>query len=123
MTFGEEYRPVKLERYCYGYPQSHKENDFQFDLRLNNMYIRYGKAKSQLTRSRLMDTIVQHSSSRPTLIFCSTRNAVQQAAQSIVAQYDALQKANATIPWTQHHKALGSFNNSTLEGKSLSQVG
>ena len=38
LVFGEEFRPVKLERYCYGYPQGDKENDFQFDHRLNTLY-------------------------------------------------------------------------------------
>jgi ATP-dependent DNA helicase HFM1/MER3 len=37
LVFGEEYRPVKLERYCYGYPQSGNDNDFQFEHRLNNV--------------------------------------------------------------------------------------
>jgi hypothetical protein len=38
LTFGEEFRPVKLERYCYGYPQKSDENDFKFDYQLNNKY-------------------------------------------------------------------------------------
>jgi hypothetical protein len=36
LKFGEEFRPVKLERYCYGYPQSDDENDFRFDNKLNS---------------------------------------------------------------------------------------
>jgi hypothetical protein len=36
MAFGEEFRPVKLERYCYGYAQ-HQQNDFNFDHHLNNL--------------------------------------------------------------------------------------
>jgi len=38
LTFGEEYRPVKLERYCYGYPQMDNESDFQFESKLNKVY-------------------------------------------------------------------------------------
>jgi len=38
LKFGEEYRPVKLEKYCYGVPPFSNENDFQFDSRLNNLY-------------------------------------------------------------------------------------
>ena len=41
MYFGEEFRPVKLDRYCYGHPQSADQNDFQFDADLNKMYTSY----------------------------------------------------------------------------------
>lgn len=37
LEFGEEYRPVKLEKFCFGYPQTTDENNFQFDLKLNNV--------------------------------------------------------------------------------------
>ena len=37
LTFGEEFRPVRLEKYCYGFPQTDQENDFQFDSKLNNV--------------------------------------------------------------------------------------
>ena len=63
-----------------------------------------------------MDVILKHSDSRPTLVFCSTRNAAQQAAQSIVSQYTALQKANALLPWLQSQQSLGSFSNNMLRG-------
>jgi len=63
-----------------------------------------------------MDIILKHSGSRPTLVFCSTRNAAQNAAQSIVKQYDALQKANAPLPWLQYNQSLGRFSNSMLRG-------
>jgi ATP-dependent DNA helicase HFM1/MER3 len=35
LAFGEEYRPVRLDRCCYGYPQLEGESDFQFDAKLN----------------------------------------------------------------------------------------
>ena len=35
LSFEEEYRPVKLETYCYGYTQHENENDFQFEKVLN----------------------------------------------------------------------------------------
>ena len=39
LSFGEEFRPVKLERYCYGYAQGERENDYQFDRKLNSVYL------------------------------------------------------------------------------------
>jgi hypothetical protein len=118
MCFGEEFRPVKLERHCYGLPQSHDESDFQFDARLNKMYLSRIWKKVLMGKRRLMDIIRKHSGSRPTLVFCSTRNAAQQAAQSLAKQYDALQKANAPLPWTPCHQPLGSLSNNMLQGLS-----
>jgi len=37
LEFGEEFRPVKLQRFCFGYPHKTGETDFQFDLKLNNV--------------------------------------------------------------------------------------
>lgn len=48
LVFGEEYRPVKLERYCYGYPQLENESDFQFESKLNKVYGPYSKCVRSL---------------------------------------------------------------------------
>jgi hypothetical protein len=117
LMFEEEFRPVNLERYCYGYPQGDKENDFQFDNRLNTLYFS-SSLWIVIAKFSLLEIIQQHSCSKPTLIFCSTQKGAQQAAQSIVSQYDALQKAKNPLPWTRHNTQVGWFVNATLIGKA-----
>lgn len=57
LVFGDEYRPVKLEKLVFGYRQT--MNDFVFDSFLNN---------------KLVEIIREHSNNKPVLIFCPTRN-------------------------------------------------
>lgn len=65
LTFGEEYRAVKLQKIVYGYRPSN-ENDFSFDNQLN---------------SKLVEIISKHSLGKPVLIFCATRNSCQFTAK------------------------------------------
>ncbi|RPA76339.1 putative DEAD/DEAH box DNA helicase [Ascobolus immersus RN42] len=55
--FGEEFRPVRLQKFVYGY--SSNMNDFAFDKTLEK---------------HLPEIIRKHSSRKPVLIFCMTRN-------------------------------------------------
>ncbi|KAI9836713.1 MAG: Sec63 [Thelocarpon superellum] len=68
-VFGEEFRPVKLQKFVYGY-QSGGANDFAFD---------------KLLGSRLPEVIRRHSASRPIMIFCGTRNAATVTATALAA--------------------------------------
>ncbi len=65
--FGEEFRPVQLQRVVLGYP-SNNQNPFIFDQYLN---------------SALMDVIRNHSNHKPCLVFCNTRKSVEKAAEQV----------------------------------------
>lgn len=65
LIFGEEYRAVKLQKIVYGY-KPNNENDFSFDNQLN---------------SKLVEVIEKHSTGKPVLIFCATRNSCQFTAK------------------------------------------
>ncbi|PYI11603.1 DEAD/DEAH box DNA helicase [Aspergillus sclerotiicarbonarius CBS 121057] len=64
--FGEDFRPVKLQKFVYGY-QSHA-NDFAFD---------------KTCSSKLPDLIASHSSKKPIMIFCCTRNSAVATAKEL----------------------------------------
>ncbi|KAJ1658682.1 ATP-dependent DNA helicase MER3 [Dispira simplex] len=70
-AFGEEYRPVPLQRFVYGY-ESRGENGFLFERNLDY---------------RLPGMIEQHSGGYPVLVFCSTRKSAQQACEYLAKQY------------------------------------
>ncbi|PGG99068.1 hypothetical protein AJ79_08702 [Helicocarpus griseus UAMH5409] len=55
--FGEDFRPVKLQKFVYGYQGN--GNDFAFD---------------KLCEARLPEVIEKHSQKKPIMIFCCTRN-------------------------------------------------
>ncbi|KAK1147586.1 ATP-dependent DNA helicase MER3 [Aspergillus melleus] len=65
--FGEEFRPVKLQKFVYGY-QSHG-NDFAFD---------------KMCSSKLPDIIAAHSCRKPIMVFCCTRNSTVATAKELV---------------------------------------
>ncbi|KAL6233158.1 hypothetical protein BDW75DRAFT_252166 [Aspergillus navahoensis] len=64
--FGEEFRPVKLQKFVYGYHSS--GNGFAFDKLLN---------------SKLADVIGTHSAKKPIMIFCWTRNSTVTTAKEL----------------------------------------
>ncbi|KAI9483482.1 MAG: Sec63 Brl domain-containing protein [Benjaminiella poitrasii] len=72
ISFSEEYRPIRLDRFVYGYPQ-HEENMFLFDRRLD---------------WKLLDMIQKHSNNKSVLIFCSTRKSAEQACNIILKIMD-----------------------------------
>ncbi|PGH02716.1 hypothetical protein AJ80_08813 [Polytolypa hystricis UAMH7299] len=55
--FGEEFRPVKLQKFVYGYQSN--GNDFVFD---------------KVCEAKLPEMIAKHSRKKPIMIFCCTRN-------------------------------------------------
>ncbi|CAO0800764.1 unnamed protein product [Mucor circinelloides] len=72
ISFSEEYRPIKLERFVYGYP--YKEgNMFLFDRKLD---------------WKLLEMIQKHSDNKPVLIFCSTRKSAEMACTTITNMMD-----------------------------------
>ncbi|KAI3768772.1 hypothetical protein L2E82_19605 [Cichorium intybus] len=64
--FGEEMRPVKLTTKVFGYTPA--KNDFLFERRLQNY---------------IFDLLMQYSSGKSALVFCSTRKGAQEAAQRL----------------------------------------
>lgn len=67
LVFGEEYRPVPLQKFVYGYIHNQeKGGEFKFDNSLNY---------------KLQEILNNHAEGRPTLVFCSTRKAAMQAAE------------------------------------------
>ncbi|KAK0744501.1 hypothetical protein B0T21DRAFT_357922 [Apiosordaria backusii] len=70
-TFGEEFRPVKLQKFVYGYECN--GNEFILD---------------KLLDSKLPGLIARHSQQKPILIFCFTRKSCESTA-SLLADYAA----------------------------------
>ncbi|GAA5919330.1 hypothetical protein JCM6882_002778, partial [Rhodosporidiobolus microsporus] len=68
--FGEEFRPCKLQKLVFGYPN--KGNDFAFANTLS---------------FKLYDIVKEHASGKPVLVFCSTRKGCTQAADALVKEY------------------------------------
>lgn len=75
MRFGEEFRPVKLQKFVYGYQTA--GNDFMFDKTLDKM---------------LPDIIKKHSSGKPMMIFCMTRAMCVGTAKMLAEKWKSLQQ-------------------------------
>lgn len=74
LVFGEEYRPVILEKRVFGYKQS--SNDWVFDSILNQ---------------RLIENLNQFNKNRKSvLIFCPTRNSTMSTAKYVTSHYSGL---------------------------------
>jgi phosphohistidine phosphatase SixA len=69
---------------------------------------------------RLWGLILQHAHSKPTLIFCSTRKAAQQAAQVIAKQYESLCKTKQCLPWLEYEGTLDPVINTGLKSNCVS---
>ncbi|EEP80555.1 conserved hypothetical protein [Uncinocarpus reesii 1704] len=64
--FGEEFRPVKLQKFVYGYHSI--GNDFAFD---------------KVCDSKLPEVISKHSQRKPIMIFCCTRNSAITTSKNL----------------------------------------
>lgn len=78
--FGEEFRPVKLQKYVYGFDK--RMNDFQFDDFLNE---------------QLYSHIAKHSLKKPILVFCPSRKSCQKAAAKLAEEWNERQPQ--ARPW------------------------
>ncbi|KAI0168854.1 P-loop containing nucleoside triphosphate hydrolase protein [Hypoxylon sp. FL1284] len=65
-TFGEELRPVKLQRYVYGYQGNH--SDFIFESTLDG---------------KLTTLLAKHSQRKPIMVFCFTRKSCERTAKKL----------------------------------------
>ncbi|KAI0518035.1 hypothetical protein F5B22DRAFT_635525 [Xylaria bambusicola] len=79
-VFGEELRPVKLQRHVYGYDGA--PNDFIFEKSLDG---------------KLNLLIAKHSKGKPIMVFCFTRKSCERTAQSLAEWWSTCR--NDDRPW------------------------
>ncbi|KAJ5374631.1 Nucleotide-sugar transporter [Penicillium concentricum] len=89
--FGEEFRPVTLKKFVYGYPSS--SNDFAFD---------------KICGSKLPEVLGMHSCQKPIMIFCCTRNSSLATAKEL-ARLFTLTNPPARL-WKEPKKRLEAHN-------------
>ncbi|XP_063742496.1 probable ATP-dependent DNA helicase HFM1 [Eleginops maclovinus] len=95
LEMDESHRPVKLRKVVLGFPCSPNQSEFKFDLSLNY---------------KMANIIQTYSDQKPTLVFCSTRKGVQQAAA-------VLAKDARFIISIEHKQRLMNYANSILDSK------
>ncbi|KAJ0110104.1 hypothetical protein J7T55_014907 [Diaporthe amygdali] len=86
-TFGEEFRPVKLQKFVYGFDK--KTNDYQFDTFLTD---------------QLYPHIAKHSQKKPILVFCQTRKSCQSSAKKLAEEWNERQPQ--LRPWPEPGKRI-----------------
>ncbi|KAI1278332.1 hypothetical protein F5Y07DRAFT_72255 [Xylaria sp. FL0933] len=79
-VFGEEMRPVKLQRFVYGYDGA--PNDFIFEKTLDG---------------KLNLLIAKHSERKPIMVFCFTRKSCERTARTLAEWWSA--RRNDDRPW------------------------
>ncbi|KAK3940408.1 hypothetical protein QBC46DRAFT_434685 [Diplogelasinospora grovesii] len=79
-TFGEEWRPVQLQKFVYGY--QFNGHDFAFDHFLDQ---------------KLLDLLRRHGERKPILIFCFTRKSCETTAANLVKELCGL--PDKETPW------------------------
>ncbi|GES61110.1 P-loop containing nucleoside triphosphate hydrolase protein [Aspergillus terreus] len=89
--FGEEFRPVKLQKFVYGYQLY--GNDFAFD---------------KMCTSKLSDIIATRGSMKPIMIFCCTRNSSVTTAKEL-ARLWSMSNAPARI-WKGPYRPMETHN-------------
>lgn len=86
-TFGEDFRPVKLQKFVYGFDS--KANDYQFDTFLTE---------------QLYPHISKHSQRKPILVFCQTRKSCQSSAKKLAEEWNERQPQSR--PWPEPTKRI-----------------
>ncbi|ETS77594.1 hypothetical protein PFICI_09656 [Pestalotiopsis fici W106-1] len=95
--FGEELRPVKLQKYVHGYKSS--GNDFAFDKVLDG---------------KLISLLSQYGERKPILVFCFTRKSCEQTAIELTRWWASLKDIDK--PWP------GPKNRVAVSNKDLEQI-
>ena len=101
--FGEEYRPVTLQTKVLGYDAA--KNDFLFEKRLND---------------RLYEVVMNHFCSKPTIVFCDSRDGCVAAAKEI-ANKAAMARYNPFLRDDNHRRQLSQAAGRT-SNKALQQT-
>lgn len=99
MCFGDEFRPVRLQKYVCGYAS--QSNDFGFDKYLN---------------SKLPEVITNFSQHKPVMVFCFTRNACVDTAKHLAAWWS--KSSPAERYWPSPMQAI-SVVDQDLKSKSM----
>ncbi|ODH47967.1 hypothetical protein GX48_05899 [Paracoccidioides brasiliensis] len=89
--FSEEFRPVKLQKFVYGYQSN--GNDFAFD---------------KFCEARLPEVIEKHSQKKPIMIFCCTRNSSIATSKYLAKLWTSTNPPNRL--WSGPTKPLGVQN-------------
>ncbi|GAA94271.1 uncharacterized protein L969DRAFT_55148 [Mixia osmundae IAM 14324] len=104
LSFGDEVRPCALTRAVCAYPRKPQTNDFVFARSLD---------------SKLIDVVQKYCDHRPALIFCNSRKACAQAAETLVAD---IGKAKAK-PWPRSKPMQARPEDSTLAYTTAAGIG
>lgn len=86
-VFGEELRPVKLQRYVYGYDGA--PNDFIFE---------------QMLDGKLNILLAKHSERKPIMVFCFTRKSCERTARSLAEWWSSCRVEDR--PWPPPNKRV-----------------
>jgi ATP-dependent DNA helicase HFM1/MER3 len=90
-TFGEEFRPVKLQKHVYGF--SANINDFAFDSFLD---------------TKLPSLITKHTIRKPMMVFCVTRKICESTAAKLGVWWSSLRVTERPWPIPQQKVTVGS---------------
>ena len=101
--FGEEYRPVKVDKIVLGFKRNSNQNEFTFE-----KYLDY----------RTAGIIEKYSEGKPTLIFCQTQKGTMNSAKQLVTDYQK-GKLNSMKIDNNTQKILNEIS-TLLNNKSLS---
>ncbi|MCJ1414208.1 Sec63 [Xylographa parallela] len=78
--FGEEFRPVRLQKFVYGLP--FRGNDFAFDAVCDTKFdLDPNHSMVDANMARLQAIIEKHSNRKPIMVFCCTRKATMNTAK------------------------------------------
>ena len=88
--FGEEFRPVKLQKHVYGFEGN--ANDFAFDSVLDG---------------KLPAIISQHTMKKPMMIFCFTRKSCEKTAANLSSWWDGLRVVDRAWPAPTQRISVG----------------
>lgn len=83
LIYGDNYRSVKINKVVYGYRNGRPNNNFQFDMFLNN---------------KLMEVVKNHSKGKPVMVFCSTRMNATQTAKKIAHDSPRIPTGHLNFP-------------------------
>ena len=82
-TFGEDFRPVKLQKHVVGFTSN--GNNHQFDRYLDSKLVPYKESRAYfknelLKPDRLTDVVAKYSQRKPIMVFCPTRKSTETTA-------------------------------------------
>lgn len=104
--FGEEFRPVKLQKYVCGYQFG--SNDFAMDKMLDGRYAFFSLRLLTTNISRLPDVITKFTHGKPIMIFCATRNACIATAKFLANWWKTLNHKDQ--PWKPPRQTFRTAN-------------